>query len=1109
MVDKLLFGLGIFVSAKIIRFITNELTDAEKEKQRQIEEDWKSYCAAKGECDSEGEEEEQQTAVLQQKLELMKQECADYAEQRIQEWRDMHKDIGNVIKTVNHALHDKQAVTPMRKNSLERLKNQLYEAKERCYAYIQYLKKYRIWLLRYASDDDVETAFNNGFPMYLPEAFPYIGKIIYADIASFDEEGWMKDCSLLEVCVQYCCDLEELQREDSQAVRLPFMVESYNHDCHCYQLSLTKGRFDIEALSDTRLGVSAVVTQIMQDGVKVLYDNNLPLFLPRANFIKPYKTPPVRAELQVYPTQWNYGLSSPRKNDCPIIVSERPDEATASLRFDTFPLVFTPEQWEDVLQYIQEYNLLETEDEWKIGPADEDDFSTAAGNYMKLQFGEELILLVQLQVCSELDETAVIPVFCGQLSLKERFKSDDIFVDIDVGMTPVNVQNLDEIPDHVDIDELCAFLFEVFAELRVQKENKMSMAGSIYFQQWGAVMQQLITYLRKGEEFSVKVDEIYRERNNTVIVAGNAEELKQKLEKAQFAHKQMDNAVRKVNYFIEDVQKEQYMVKISPDCKKITAYNFNMPDELMDEITLYAEAFPYAEIQQKRALAQLRIGKMANSKLQAAMMDGCNIEHQTMEDRLTDLSNSAIERNPAQYDALRRAHEEKNIFFIQGPPGTGKTTVIRELIAQYRAMHPKRRILVVSQANVAVDNALSGILPVYKDLMVRCGNEDKISKELQSISLGERYKEYIHLIKKCGTESRLHNKWWEFVRPEQGMHSSIGELMILNRPVVGATCIGLARRRIGLDQMSFDLVIVDEAGKALPGELLIPILHAKKVIMIGDHQQLPPVIHPALFDPDKIELEHRNMAIRDLFAVSMFQRLFERAPESNKAMLRTQYRMPAVIGTLVSRLFYQGMLENGVGTELKQPFFSDCNLTMYDFAKNEDYRETIENGCVVNTYEVKFVVGLLQQIAKKNLKCRVAVITPYRAQKRKLEQAYAGCKIEQQKFDVSINTIDAFQGDEAEIVIYCTTRALRPTDYFSDYRRINVALSRAKNELIILGSMKYFKRYNKAKSPLPFIAEYINQYGKVVQIPKDKEYMVRGENDAADRYSGQFAEHCV
>ena len=167
---------------------------------------------------------------------------------------------------------------------------------------------------------------------------------------------------------------------------------------------------------------------------------------------------------------------------------------------------------------------------------------------------------------------------------------------------------------------------------------------------------------------------------------------------------------------------------------------------------------------------------------------------------------------------------------------------------------------------------------------------------------------------------------------------------------------------------------------------------------------------------------------------------------------------------------------------------------MYNCSHDAKYHEGKDerggSSGIVNKREIELVTEILKRISQELPGHQVAVITPYRRQNQLLHDAWEKHQKEWETLDLAINTIDAFQGDEAEIVIYCSTRADRPTLYFSDYRRINVALSRAKNKLILIGNLKYFKEYSKAKgalrkSPLPAIAEYITNYGRIVHSVSD------------------------
>jgi hypothetical protein len=355
----------------------------------------------------------------------------------------------------------------------------------------------------------------------------------------------------------------------------------------------------------------------------------------------------------------------------------------------------------------------------------------------------------------------------------------------------------------------------------------------------------------------------------------------------------------------------------------------------------------------------------------------------------------------------------------------------------------------VSQANIAVDNVLRGFIDRQPETLVRCGQADRIDDDILPISFDNKYQTYVEKISHKqyddAPRSALLNRWLRIVDPERGYNPDIGELIIKGHRIIGATCVGLAKKRIGLDRMVFDLVVIDEAGKALPAEMLIPYVKAKKVILIGDHKQLPPVINPALLDESKIEIDDRDIYGEELFNVSFFQRMFENAPETNKCMLSTQYRMPASIGSLIGSLFYDDKLKNGDITERKEPVFFKANLNLIDMSEDNAYRENVRNsGSVSNQREAALVCTLILHIRKwagaENL--RIAVITPYKGQKRAIMGALLDRDIDPAQKNIDVNTVDAFQGDESELVIFCTTRAIKPTLYFSDYRRINVMRER-------------------------------------------------------------------
>ena len=278
--------------------------------------------------------------------------------------------------------------------------------------------------------------------------------------------------------------------------------------------------------------------------------------------------------------------------------------------------------------------------------------------------------------------------------------------------------------------------------------------------------------------------------------------------------------------------------------------------------------------------------------------------------------------------------------------------------------------------------------------------------------------------------------------------------------------------------MAFDLVIVDEASKALPAEMLIPLNKAKRCVIIGDHKQLPPTLNKALTDEEELELEDREYCENELFEKSLFEKLFEEAPDYAKGMLRTQYRMPTSIGEMVSKFFYDGELENGENCKDKTSLFFEKNLNWIDTSKIKNNIEDDTNS-PFNLVEVEVIKNLVKSIRAKGIENRIAVITPYKGQKREIEK---GLEKEKLKNGVAVDTVDSFQGDESDIVIFSVTRAKKKTEFFSKDARLNVAFSRAKREFIIVGSIDYFiKKYGK-ESKLSKIAEFIREKGNIITI---------------------------
>ncbi|MBR6862359.1 MAG: AAA family ATPase [Acidaminococcaceae bacterium] len=1093
--NTVLIAAGIYLSARIISFIAGELTESERKKQEEINATIEQIYAQYHDSDSEERPPEQN--IIDEGAIDKKKEIIDFLKNetllRDAEFETLYNDIRESKRNVAAALKSKEVVqTPLRRSSLELLFRQLSEAQEKCFGYRQYLASYAEELGQSKAADDVPV-----FLMQLPQMYPYVGKVVWvnadqlsAGTISFEIPG------LYSISISV---IDKTAYEYGDQNILPLMITGGKRKY--YYASLEKGAFKAFELANTHLGLSATVKEIRKDHIILTYLDQLELFLSRDNLIKPDRFPPIRSHLTVYPIKWEYSLThftyGDGKERYPATVSERKEDASSSLSFESFPICFSEEDLSAFTKYYNENNLQDYDEEFLIGPVGTKDVILQKGSLLKLQFGDIPLFYIEIDEYSERSDTLryyfKFHHMCNPT--EKTFSADDIFLPFNVSFTPYYAGTSVEMIQHYmeidDLDDIAALIWDLFEEFRIQDQIRRDREGMGYFFKWESITNQLISVLEQGDSITLKINWIDSDKRNVLIgEIENTNELESFIQ--HFAQK-TDTELKyewKPQFFVKDEFENRYVATIIDGGKSLRIVGKNVAIILPGDsgcIELYASNRPYAEYQQKTALRQFRIGQVVNPVIQAACMNSSAIvSNFSSGSQMLPLFNDALNNNLSQKDAVDKAFKEKNVFLIQGPPGTGKTTVIRELVEQVLATHSNSRVLIVSQANVAVDNALMGLIEKYGDQTVRCGSGNKISPEFQSLRLQSRCQDYLDELKERegDFESDFFSGWRDVVLSgESNTYSpALCELIIRSHRLVGATCVGLAKRNIGLERTEFDLVIIDEAGKALPAEMLIPLVRAKKAVIIGDQKQLPPVINPILYDEERIDLEERAVSESDLFCHSFFERLYDNAPDSCKVMLDTQFRMPAVIGTVISDLFYGGKLKNGAGTEYRKPVLFDSNISFIDFNGDRLYRERKdEKNQITNFVEAQAVVSLILNIRKKDSTCTIAVITPYKGQKRLISNCLIKAGIHFRVNHIFVDTIDSFQGSEADVVIFCSTRSQKPTLFFKDSKRINVALSRAKRELIILGRMGYYYRFSRNESCLPTLADYIKRAGNVIK----------------------------
>jgi serine/threonine protein kinase len=301
---------------------------------------------------------------------------------------------------------------------------------------------------------------------------------------------------------------------------------------------------------------------------------------------------------------------------------------------------------------------------------------------------------------------------------------------------------------------------------------------------------------------------------------------------------------------------------------------------------------------------------------------------------------------------------------------------------------------------------------------------------------------------RCRLLMELQEGWLERVGRSSEFHAA----MLASANVVAATCVGLAGVR-GIENVAFDLCIIDEASKATATELLVPLARSRRVILVGDPKQLPPFFEQGILGSAQLG-EFREDEIR----YSVFDRFLADLPKACREQLRHQHRIVAPIGNLISEVFYRGKLLNEkIKAEVAFPNFPKA-ITWLDTSNIRDRSERRLGTSFVNDVEARAVRNALQSLAfvassRKKVRYSIAVIAGYQAQVSAIEAAIMDIRGSWSNLDVSVNTVDAFQGSEADVCIYSVVRSNPSgrTGFLKEPPRLNVALSRGRDLLVIVG----------------------------------------------------------
>lgn len=481
--------------------------------------------------------------------------------------------------------------------------------------------------------------------------------------------------------------------------------------------------------------------------------------------------------------------------------------------------------------------------------------------------------------------------------------------------------------------------------------------------------------------------------------------------------------------------------------------------------------------------AMRQAGALANKGQEGRLIRVLTSEQTPNFEHSTATAVTPSDLNASQQAAVAKILAAEDLAIVHGPPGTGKTTTLVQAIHALVA-RDGGPILVVAPSNTAVD-LLSDRLADKGLNVLRVGNPAKVSERLQSLTLDSRMAEHaatkeIKKLKKKAAEYRdmahkykrsfglaereqrkaLFDEAHKILKEVERTEQYIIDDILAKAQVVAATLVGANHYTVR--SLRYATAVIDEAGQALEPACWIPVMKARRLVLAGDHCQLPPTI------------KSQGLA-REGLEQTLLEKLVHRHPAA-VVLLEEQYRMNTQIMGYSSEVFYEGRLKANTAVAGHTLFDGAAPLSFVDTA-GCGFDEKPEGSRITNPEEAAFLVRHLRQLVQELAPHfdpgsfpTLAVISPYRAQVQLLEELVEGSEaLRPYASKIAVNTIDSFQGQQRDIVYIGLTRsnADNRIGFLSEIRRMNVAMTRARKRLVVIGDSATLSR-------LPFYAGFIS-----------------------------------